>query len=49
MFLLEVFDDAELGEEHVGEAEVARLLADQAGVGQVLMMAVVLIDLKRKI
>ena len=36
------------GDEHVGEAELSRPLAEKASVGQVLVMAVVLVDLKIK-
>jgi hypothetical protein len=40
--------DGRLCDEHVGEAEHGRPLADETGEGQVLVMAVVLVDLKRK-
>jgi hypothetical protein len=43
-----MLDNAGLEDEHVREAELSRPLAEKAGVGQVLVMAVVFVDLKRK-
>jgi hypothetical protein len=49
VFGLKMLSNAGLGDEHVGEAELSRPLAEKASVGQVLVMAVVLVDLKRKV
>jgi hypothetical protein len=48
VFALKMLDNAGPGDEHVREAEHGRPLAEKAGVGQVLVMAVVFVDLKRK-